>query len=90
MSEEDPRLRFRVWIAGRLVEQVWIDATNPDAASHSEAVQARHAALVAEAERCDQPWLIEIYDPSKPEHEAFLRIGTDTAGMVDPIPPEEP
>jgi len=82
----DPRLRFRVWIAARLADEAWIDASNPDAEQLMEAVRAHQYALVEQAAAADRPWLIEVYDPAKPEDEAYWRLGTDAAGMVDPIP----
>lgn len=72
-------LRFRVWVAGQLRLEEWLDERINPAAS-AEAAQ-RHAAL---AMASGHPWLVEIYDPDADEANAYVRFGTDTAGMVEP------
>lgn len=81
---DDPRMRFRVWIAAKLVDQTWVDTTNPEADEIVDNIKARHAAIVDQACRAGKPWLVEVYDPAKPEAEAYFRFGDDTAGMTDP------
>lgn len=85
-EQEDPRLRFRVWVDGELVDETWLDATNPDADEHFAAMTGRHEALVQAADLIDSVWLVEWYDPARPEDQAYGRAGTDVAGMVDPKP----
>jgi hypothetical protein len=80
----DPRLRFRVWDDGRLADEHWIDADTATAGD-AEAAAARQAAIVAAAAEAGRPWLAEVYDPALPEGRAYLRWGTDTAGMVNPV-----
>ncbi len=82
----DPRLRFRVWIAARLIDEVWLDTTSPDVQAHMASVRSHHLELVAVAERRGDPWLCEVYDPARPQGEAHVRFGTDPAGMVEPRP----
>lgn len=84
MSSDDPRMRFRCWVAGELVDESWVDATNPEAPAHFERIQGRHRMFVEQADRDELPWLVEVYDPAKPAREAYIRIGTDSTGMVDP------
>jgi len=82
----DPRLRFRVWVAAELVDEAWLDTSNPDSGELFERIRARHSQLVEQAERAGQLWLVESYDPEKPVHQAFQRVGTDVDGMVAPQP----
>lgn len=86
IDPEDPRMRFRLWIAGQLVDETWVDASNPDAERIIHALRQRHIDLANEATAEDRPWLAEYYDPAKPEHEAYVRFGDDAEGMVDPSP----
>lgn len=79
-------MRFRLWVAGKLVDEAWVDCSNPDAEHHVDNVRDRHQALADRAARADEPWLVEVYDPAKPEGWAYLRFGDDEAGMVDPRP----
>lgn len=82
----DPRVRFRVYIAGKLTAESWLDTSNPDYGRMSADIGDAHAELVNAAETRGQLWLIESYQPGLPEHRAYTRMGTDPAGMVDPIP----
>lgn len=82
---EDPRLRFRVWVAARMVDEVWVDTSEPGAGAVVDTVQLRHELLAMEADSLGQVWLIEVYDPAAvPGHE-YVRFGTDAAGMVSPM-----
>jgi hypothetical protein len=69
-----------------LAEEVWVSAIEPNAEARIEEIRARHISWAAAAETEGKPWLIEIYDPALAEDEAYLRMGTDAAGMVDPRP----
>jgi hypothetical protein len=69
-------LRFRVWVGGRLLLEEWITA--PD---HAAVAAVKHAAVALDT---GEPWLVEVFDPEAPAAEAYMRFGTDTAGMVDP------
>ena len=82
-SVTEARLRFRVWIAGRLAAEHWFDALHLDVAEVAE-VGARHGALAAEADAAGRPWLLEVYDPAQLCGHEYLRWGTDQAGMGDP------
>jgi hypothetical protein len=83
-AADDTRLRFRVWVAGRLADEYWLDARTAD---HEEidATAARQAAIVDAAGNAGDPWLMEIYDPARPDGAAYTRWGTDVAGMVNPV-----
>ena len=82
---EDPRLRFRIWVAGRLADEAWLDTTHPDAQAQTEAIQLRQAGIAEAAHEARQPWLAEVYDPAKPDDAAYIRWGTDTEGMHEPV-----
>jgi hypothetical protein len=89
VGDEDPRMRFRVWVAARLVDEAWADASNPDAAEHVAAIRARHKAITELAQQRGRPWLCEIYDPERPEHghtcaSAPTRPGWSTPGAATP------
>jgi hypothetical protein len=81
---EDPRLRFRVWVAAVLVEEVWLDATDPLDRARIDGVRDRHMAIADAAEADGKLWLVEVYDPALGQF-GYMRFGTDTAGMVDPL-----
>lgn len=83
MNEPDARVRFRIWVDAQLVDETWLDASNPEVDEHEAALAARHLAIKDEADRQDRPWLIELWDPEK---DSYQRFGTDTAGIVDPQP----
>ena len=83
----DPRMRFRGWVRGQLLDEVWGDVaagTTEDAMLCGDVLSLRHLAITQAADEAGRPWLIEIYDPAKPELEAYVRFGTDAVGMVDP------
>ena len=83
--DPDPRLRLRLWIDGALIDEAWIDSTDPEAPVKVDAVHAVHTHLAELANAHGVPWLTEVYNPEAPEEEAYIRIGTDKAGMVRPI-----
>lgn len=82
-SVTEARLRFRVWIAGRLACEHWFDALNADPAEVAE-VAAQHGTLAADADDHGWPWLVEVYDPAQLAGREYHRWGTDQAGMGDP------
>ena len=85
MSEPDPRLRLRVFVDGYMAAEVWIDSSDPDARQVMTAVQHQHQVIVQAAHIAGLPWMLEVYDPELPEGCAYLRVGTDTRGMVVPL-----
>lgn len=87
-TEEDPRLRFRIWVGAALVEDVWVDASNPDADAIGDAALRRHKAIARQAEADGREWLVEMYDPAQPPGRAYVRFGSDCEGMVSPEPYE--
>lgn len=84
-DDSDTRLRFSIWIGGDLIDQQWIDSEDPGAGELAEEISDRHGDLADEAEAHGWPWLIEVYDPAAPPHEAYVRFGTDRDGMVSPV-----
>jgi hypothetical protein len=78
MKADDPRLRFRVWVDAKLVDEIWVNARDPARLQMVEQVWARHQQIVGQAEADGKRWLIEIYDPAKP-HDQALRFGTRRA-----------
>lgn len=85
----DSRLRFRVYIGGELADEHWLDALAPGAAGQMAAVRARHLALTEDAAEAGEPWLVEVFDPGEAGDRAYIRLGTDTEGMLDPLPLED-
>lgn len=86
----DTRLRFRVYVEGELIEETWIDVLDPKThAGLADELRDRHHAITEQADTDDKAWLIEMYDPAQPEETAYHRVGTDTAGMVDPLLPND-
>ena len=82
MGDWDPRLRFRIWVAARLVDETWIDTGNPEANEHMDNVNVRHRAIATKADAALLPWLVEAYDP---EDGSYARFGTDDGGAVLPV-----
>jgi hypothetical protein len=76
----EPSLWVRIYVEGRRVVDEAI--TMADLASIGE----RHLGVVQAAEDRGQRWLVEVVDPDAPADQAHLRFGSDTAGMVAPIP----
>jgi hypothetical protein len=82
----DDRLRFRVHVDGELLAEDWLPAAEWEGRADAGAALAeRHKAICEAAEEQGQRWQIEVYDPDLPEAEAYLRFGTDKAGMILPI-----
>ena len=77
----DGRLRFRVWVAGTLVREDWAGAPYEMAL-----IAGEHERIAREASEKGKGFTVEVYDPDKPEEEAYLRFGSDAAGMVTPVP----
>jgi hypothetical protein len=80
------RLRFRVYVGGHIAVEDWLPTSpdgeiGPDGAELAKA----HRAVCDQAEAEGKRWLVELYDPSEPEEDAYMRFGTDTGGMVLPI-----
>ena len=82
----DPRLRFRLYLAGQLTDETWIDVGATDADATADATSARHRAAADAAESEGFTWMIEVFDPAAPPGTGYLRIGTDTCGMIAPVP----
>jgi hypothetical protein len=78
---EFPGLRFRLYVEGDLVAES-VCKTKEEAADAG----TRHSTLVEEAIAGGQKYLAELkdLDPSTSERDAYIRFGTDSAG-IDPI-----
>jgi hypothetical protein len=72
-------LRLRLYIGGMVTDEQWVDS-----ADLVEEIGQRHQDAAAEADARGIAWLVEIYDPAAPQEAAYLRFGTDEAGMVMP------
>jgi|HubBroStandDraft_3_1064219.scaffolds.fasta_scaffold00345_4 hypothetical protein len=79
-------LRLRFWIGGQLRDEVWIDASDPRSGELAEFCATYHANQADMANAAGVPWLVEVYNPELPDEHAYVRFGTDTDGMVAPIP----
>lgn len=72
-------LRCRLYIDGKKADEVWLT----DEAEMAQVGQ-RHQTIAEDAERAGMRWMVEVFDPAAPHEVAFLRFGTDRAGMVEP------
>jgi hypothetical protein len=80
------RLRLRFWTGGQLRDEVWLDAADPESGALAAFVAEYHHTLASNAEAHGVGWLSEVFDPAAPEEHAYVRFGTDVAGMIDPVP----
>lgn len=78
-------LRLRFWIGGQLRDEVWIDASDPNAGDLAEYCSTYHAAQAELADAAGVGWLVEVYNPELAEDQAYIRFGTDPDGIVAPI-----
>lgn len=79
-------LRFRLYVAGELVDEQWVDETEPGALAMAEKVaRAQHD----ETRRRGKAWMVEVFNPDAALERAYLRFGTDTRGMLDPRPVDD-
>lgn len=86
MTARTAGLRFRVWVSGELVLEDWAVVSDEAAAAEAgDILGARHSHIAREAHAAGKRWLAELYDPGAAPGEAYLRFGTDTAGMVNPV-----
>lgn len=90
MTDCDPRLRFRLWVDGELVDETWIDASSPDRDQLVDAMGRRHKALTDSADEGGRRWLAEVHDPAAPEAEASVRFGTDDRRLAEVYDPAKP
>jgi hypothetical protein len=81
----DPRLRLRLLIAGRVADETWLDADDPDAQRLADITTAVHSEGVDACREYEVPWLIEVYRPAEPAASAYLRVGSDVAAMAAPV-----
>lgn len=87
-SEPQPRpeggmLRFRFYDNGKIITEDWLTGVHPDAGPK---LARLHRAFTEAAEIAGHVWMIEIYNPDEPDDDdAYLRFGSDKAGMIMPI-----
>lgn len=73
-------LRFRLYLAGRLVDEAWVfDDTTAEAAARAQ------GGICARAITRGVRYLVEVYDPDAPPEVAHVRFGDDVAGMGRPL-----
>ena len=82
---DDPRLRFRIWVDAHLVDEVWLNSSDPADRARVPEVRDAHLAIAEAADKDGLLWLVEVYDPALPDDVAYQRIGTDTRGMTAPV-----
>jgi hypothetical protein len=80
----NPWIRDRLFVQGTLVDEAWINCSRPDFEAVSQAVMEKHQRLAMAALDHGLPWLNELYDPSMPEDDAYVRFGTDRSMCVEP------
>ena len=80
-------VRCRVFIDAVQVAEGWIPVTATDGgAGRAAALAADHVRMVEDAIARGGVWLVELFDPGMPEADAYMRFGTDRAGMTAPVP----
>ena len=89
-ASPETALRLRFYFGGRLRDEVWLDAADPESMPLATAVSGYHVRLADLADAVGVPWMVEVYDPAAPEDRAYIRYGTDAEGMIQPgeIPPQ--
>jgi hypothetical protein len=80
-----PWMRFRLYVAGEVKDETWLNVDGPEVAANFAAVNHRHHDLIVWAERARLPWMTEVYNPAAPEGQQYARVGTDADGMVQPM-----
>jgi hypothetical protein len=85
MTDPDPRLRFRIYVEGEIADEEWIDTTAPGRQDAVDALMARQLDIAHAAQADGELWMVEVFDPEQPEHQAYARFGTDKRGMILPI-----
>lgn len=80
-------LRLRLWIGGELRDEVWIDSADANSAELASMTAAYHVRITEMAEAAGVVWMTEVYDPAAEPDRAYLRIGTDPAGMSSETQP---
>lgn len=80
--------RSRVYLNGQLISTEVHEVTG-DAQMHEAAEQAAQL-LTERITSPDDVWLIECELMGSDDPERFVRFGTDTGGMIDPIQLPEP
>jgi hypothetical protein len=85
-ANPDTLLRLRFYVGGTLRDELWVDAADAASSALTQTTAAYHATQAQMADAADVPWLVEVYDPAADEAEAYLRFGTDVAGMTAPLP----
>jgi hypothetical protein len=83
----DVTIRFRMWVSGELVCDDMVVMRGVAAAGAAGSLFGQlHAAIAHEADVAGDKWLVELHDPDAPPGDCNIRFGTDTDGMVLPVP----
>lgn len=91
----DPRLRFRVWIGGSMVDETWIDCSVPanQLGRDYARVQRRHYELAVQCACEGRSFQTEIFDPDGALEPTGFRFTEPHEGKVFAAvgdnPPEE-
>jgi ribosomal protein L37E len=86
-TNPETSLRFRLWIDGILADETWIDGADPDVRAQSDTAAHRMRERADAADAAGGVWLLEVFNPTAPADAAYLRIGSDVAGMAAPVEP---
>lgn len=78
-------IRFRLYVGDDVIDQQWIDATQPDSDVQVAECAKRQQTLMRSLSAQGKRWIAETWDPSTPGN-AYIRWGTDVAYMLDPTP----
>jgi hypothetical protein len=84
-ADPEPFLRFRLFVAGTVADEDWIDTRDPSSGGRATACAERQRAAALAADAAGQLWMVEVYNPSEPSDAAYFRFGTDPGGMVAPF-----
>lgn len=85
---ETPMARCRLYVDGVVVDEEWVRLDEDFGLSGAIAVRQRDMAEAAHAR--GSVWLAEVYDPSNPPGNQYLRFGTDEDALVNPTPLRDP
>jgi hypothetical protein len=78
------RLRFRLYVERRVVDERWVNLAREFVERASELGDAQNL-LARQASEAGLVWHVEVFDPSRPPGMAYLRFGTDKGAMRVPI-----
>jgi len=80
------RLRFRLFINDKQVDETWLDGARPGDLDLTSVVAAEHVEAAVAADRDGGSWYVEVFDPDAPDKDAIMRFGTSRSAMILPVP----